>query len=163
MTFHKYTPEERLELFWSRIDKSGGPDACWIWTASHNAGGYGNMWWDERVQPSHRISYELAYGAIPEGLQVCHHCDNRPCCNPTHFFLGRHLENNRDKESKGRGNQPRGEHNHLHKLTEADVIEIRRLATERKLKYKDIGAKFGVTRGAISLVVRRVWWKHVLP
>jgi len=63
------------------------PNGCLEWTGATNGRGYGQMWRDGRVSPSHRIVYELAYGPIPEGLVVDHLCHNRGCCEPTHLRL----------------------------------------------------------------------------
>jgi hypothetical protein len=83
----KKTLEER---FWAKVDKSGGPSACWLWTASTNKG-YGQLEIDGRPEGAHRIAYKLSIGPIPNGLSVCHSCDNPPCCNPSHLFLGSKL------------------------------------------------------------------------
>lgn len=72
--------EDRLR-FWAKVNRSGGPDACWEWTASTKSSGYGGFWVGGRVLRSHRVAYEIANGPIPEGAVVCHHCDNPPCCN----------------------------------------------------------------------------------
>ena len=100
-----YTPSsEDLDRFWSRVDKSGGPDACWLWTAGTHTRGYGRIRWNGKAQSAHRISWALAYGPISEDLYVCHKCDNPLCCNPSHFFLGTASENTNDMMSKGRDN-----------------------------------------------------------
>lgn len=90
---------------WARVTKS---DGCWEFRGPANNCGYGVIYHrtNERYL-AHRVSYILAFGAIPEGMYVCHHCDNRKCVRPDHFFLGTHADNQRDKVSKGRHRHPR--------------------------------------------------------
>lgn len=94
------------DRFWEKVDRSGGPDACWPWIAALEHDGYG------RFQTSHqgqarkvrapRMAWLLTHGDIPDALCICHRCDNPPCCNPAHLWLGTNLENTQDKMQKGR-------------------------------------------------------------
>jgi hypothetical protein len=95
--------------FWSRVDRSGGPDACWPWTAGRFQKGYEMTRWQGRTRGAHRVAYELAYGPILDGLWVLHDCDNPPCCNPAHLFPGNSAVNADDRERKGRGIVLKGE------------------------------------------------------
>lgn len=117
------TPEER---FWAKVDKDGPvpqhrPElgSCWVWTRATTGFGYGKLGLNGRALTAHRRSYEMAYGAIPNGLLVCHRCDNPPCVNPDHLFLGSFADNMRDMHAKGRGGRtgPKGERNSRAKLT----------------------------------------------
>lgn len=89
--------------FWFRVDKSAD---CWTWTAARGAGkfDYGYFWTDsKKLVKAHRYSYALANGPIPEGMVICHRCDNPPCVRPDHLFLGTQKDNIRDMDAKGRG------------------------------------------------------------
>lgn len=89
------------ERFWEKVDKSGGEDSCWIWTGAIDTPRYGAFRYNGKKVNSHRMAWRLVNGEIPDGLLVCHKCDNRLCCNPSHMFLGTHLDNNRDMIAKG--------------------------------------------------------------
>ena len=155
---HKYTPEERIAAFWNKVDQSGGDDACWLWTASHDKRwGYGRMRWGNRDILAHRIAYQLANGECPDNLLVCHSCDNPICVNPKHLFLGTHQDNSNDKVSKGRQWRPIGEKGR-HKLSWSDVTEIRKLCADG-YKYKELAVRFNVTPGMIGHIVRGANWK----
>lgn len=101
------TTEDR---FWSKVDKSGGPDACWPWMGALHTDDfpYGRFRAntsndsDGRTVYAHRFAVEMTRGAIPEGMFACHHCDNPPCCNPSHLFIGTPDDNVQDMVRKGR-------------------------------------------------------------
>ena len=94
------------ERFWEKVDRSGGTEACWLWTAGAFSHGYGSFRRDARAQYAHRVAYELTNGPIPEDLCVLHRCDTPPCVNPSHLFLGTPADNAADRNAKGR--QARG-------------------------------------------------------
>jgi len=89
------------EKFWASLDIRGNED-CWEWQRGRDDGGYGCVCYSGKRYGAHRLAWELTNGPIPEGLLVCHSCDNPPCCNPKHLFLGTHGDNMQDALTKGR-------------------------------------------------------------
>jgi hypothetical protein len=111
---------------------------------------------------AHRYSWELHFGPVPAGLQVCHHCDNRGCVRPDHLFLGTPADNTRDMCEKGRqGHRSSpGEKNGFAKLTNDQVLEIRR-RTANGETGTTLARELGVSNSAISGIVLRKSWRHI--
>ncbi len=115
---------------------------------------------------AHRVAYELTYGPIPEGMFICHRCDNPICCNPSHLFAGTHADNMQDMITKRRGNIPGiskfiGEENPTAKLTTEQVREIRKLYATGNYSHEELAQLFGVGHGAIDNLLAGRSWKHV--
>jgi hypothetical protein len=143
---------------------------CWEWTGWVDKDGYGRIKVSGRKIRAHRLSWELHFGPIPKtddpmGNFVLHRCDNPTCVNPSHLFLGSHMDNLRDMMSKGRS--ARGEKGCKAKLTAAQVLEIRsRYGTRERYKHGpvsqyDLAAEYGVTQAAINSVILRKTWRHI--
>lgn len=148
------------EDFWKKIDRSGGPNACWNWMAGLDRGGYGNANYRGKQYIAHRLAYKLTHGEVPRML--CHTCDNRRCCNPTHVYAGNPKANRRDQDDRGRRvNHPKGSACVNARLTDEQVVEIRRGYSIGNVIHKELAAKYGVTSGAIRDIVAGVNWKHL--
>jgi hypothetical protein len=100
----------------------------------------------------------MAHGNIPDGMMVLHRCDNPPCVNPDHLFLGVAADNSADMVAKGRGNGPRGDSHCSSKLTENDVRQIRSLYASGEYSMRQLAKRFGVGSDQISRIVNRQKW-----
>ncbi len=167
MAMHYRTEQQVIDSFWRRVLKG---DGCWEWQAARSGfqNRYGVLGVRRRLVYAHRFSWQLHNGDIPAGMLVCHKCDNPICVRPDHLFLGTPKDNSQDAVRKGRmarGERSgaflnrgtmRGERNPQSKLTVNDVREIRRLAgTETR---DEIGRRFGVHPGYVSLILNRRTW-----
>lgn len=148
------------ERFWSKVNV-GDLNECWEWQAARNNDNYGTFHTKLKTISSHRFCWELTYGKIPDGLQVLHHCDNPPCCNPRHLFLGTHLDNMQDRNRKGRARNLYGEEHGNSKLTEQEVRQIRIDYSNGNISMKKLGLKYNVTPRTIYMIITRITWKHI--
>ena len=156
------------ERFWSRVNKS----ECWEWMGARNEKGYGVVAVDGKTPKAHRVAWELENGPIPAGVCVLHRCDNPPCCNPAHLFLGSKKDNNRDMISKGRrrvGGEKtpvelcayqRGEAHHSARLT-VEIVRAIRVDRARGMSYSKIASKHGVAISSAFKIANREQWAHV--
>lgn len=159
-------PKPAEERFWDKV-AIGEPDACWEWQGAVQPSGYGFMHGGigrPRWVLAHRLSWEMHNGPIPEGLAVLHRCDNPPCVNPAHLWLGTRADNNRDRGEKGRGREARqrGAANTNAKLTEDDVRQI--IAALQELPRRsqtEIAQQFGIKQPQVSRIMLRQNWAHL--
>lgn len=129
-------------------------DGCWLWKGPKDQRGYGRISHGKMLK-AHRVAYELHVGPIPEGMCICHRCDNPSCVNPAHLFAGTHADNMRDKKEKGRarGVQP-GEGHHAAKLTRERVNQIR----AEPNRVREWAQLFNVSPRTIKDVVENITW-----
>jgi len=173
-------PPDHIARFWAKIQQSENADDCWPFTNACDKNGYGRFNYCKRWFPAHRIAYLLTYGN-PSDLIVCHRCDNPSCCNPSHLFLGTHLDNSNDKFAKGRArftgaktplraadhyrhNHPelsRGQRNGRSKLSDSQIVEIRTAYDTRQFNQVQLGHMYHVSQVMIGKIVRRERWTHV--
>ena len=138
------------DRFWKKVDKTN-PNGCWEWMAYKDEKGYGHIKMPGRnglLKYAHRVSWILTHGDIPEGMEVCHKCDNPRCVNPSHLFLGSHTDNMRDALSKNRFSGT---------LSQENVIEIRQEFQNGK-KQQELAEEYDVSQGQISRIINGGSW-----
>jgi len=145
--------------FWNKVNKKES-DECWNWTACINTDGYGIIAVNGQADSAHRVSWKIHHGEIPEGMCVCHKCDNPSCVNPNHLFLGTQEDNIKDMCRKGRAVHKLGEDAPNAKLTEKEVIEIRRRYRNGE-SVSAIAEKYPVGASMVYLIVRHQSWTHI--
>ena len=156
------------QRFWKKVNKNGPipehrPELGRCWEISGpKVNGYrtfsvktGSGW---RGMIASRWVYEHEFGPVAPGLDVCHHCDNRSCVRTSHMFPGTRKENMRDAKEKGRTTQ--GEKDGMHKLTQEQVSEIRKLWASGKFWNAELAEKFAVSKSNISRIVKHHSWTH---
>lgn len=151
----------RRFIIYVRINKTTG---CWEWSGYLNKWGYGNFkvcnGGGRKSYLPHRVSYEMFYNQqIPDGLLVCHKCDNPRCVNPSHLWLGTNQDNINDMINKGRDKKAKSENNGNVKLTRESVNKMRELYSIGEYGSRELGEMFGVTKTQILYIVNYKSWK----
>lgn len=150
-------PQPVADRFWKRVIKS---DGCWLWRGGHYLNGYGYLHLNApawKPVGAHRVSWEVNFGPIPDGLWVLHRCDNPGCVRPDHLFLGTRSDNVADMVAKGR----KGFGIHA-KLSREQVLSIRERVTNGEVQ-RTLAREFGVNPSTISNLMTRNTWSSLQP
>lgn len=133
-------------------------NGCMNWLRGKCGKGYGAVYFAKKLQKAHRVVWEYFNGEIPDGMFVCHACDNRACCNPKHLFVGTQADNMRDKVMKGR--QPRGVEIPWTKLKDGDVLTIRSKYAQGQ-SAAAIARDYGMVHTSIGKIITGMTWGHL--
>ncbi len=139
--------------FYKYGDIIGEENKCWIWRGPINNNGYGRFSVDKIDHYAHIVAYAIKHKLNKVDLYVCHTCDNKLCVNHNHLFLGTHLDNMKDKISKGRQTK---------KLTDKEVIEIREKYEHGIYTQRKLAGEYNVCQYTIRVIVNNLAWKHLL-
>lgn len=159
-----HTISDPVKHFWSKVAIKS-VDECWTWQRGRTPTGYGQFRVDKTPISAHRFAWSLVHGTIPKGMFICHTCDNPPCCNPSHLFLGTPKDNVIDMTNKGRrgygASGLRGERHGNAILTESNIKEMRTLR-ESGSSLMELALRYNIARSTVSDICLRKAWKHVL-
>lgn len=146
--------------YWRYVQKR---ESCWTWEGYKDQDGYGIFVKSDKGKQSrirtHRLAYWLSRGILPPDKVVCHTCDIPACCNPEHLFVATHRENQLDKFGKNR--QAKGESHGCAKLTEEQVLFMRRMYKEWNTSAAELSRLFNVSKNTAERIVNAVSWKHL--
>jgi len=143
------TPKERLL---SRIEKQDS--GCWKWIGTKNKKGYGMMVYKGRIHASHRVSWQEFYGEIPEGMLICHKCDNPSCVNPDHLFVGSNQDNMDDMKQKGRASKSKDKQKSRRKISREKELEIIERYKTSNVTQKSLANEFGIALNHVRRLTR---------
>lgn len=149
-------PKGLPQRFWDKVDVCG-PDECWPWKANRSPNGYGMFSLGGRKQSAHRLASGLRTG---DPGHVLHRCDNPPCCNPAHLYVGSAQDNVDDMYRRGRAVDVAGEAHAMAKLTLCAVKEIRARYAAGGITQRELGDEFGISHQQVSRIVRGTRWAH---
>jgi len=152
-----HLPEAIEKYFWAKVEKT---DSCWLWKGCLLNHSYGSIWMDGKHYQTHRFSWLLHKGVIPQGQCVLHKCDVPLCVNPDHLFLGTQQENVADMRAKNRNPKVAPEKTHTAKLTWEDVRTIRTVYQPRKVTMAFLASKYGVDTSTIACILKNTTWKE---
>lgn len=151
--------QQSIKRYWEKVDKKG-IDECWNWLASINQDGYGNFTYHGKIINAHIMSCIIHKIEIPKGKEVTHICNNRKCQNPNHFKIDTHSNNLKYMVDTGRAVHPKGNECSFIKITENQVIEIKRRLLNGDMQ-KDIAKDYGISKQLVSSIKCGLCWRHV--
>ena len=155
---HPGNSEGVSDRFWAKVQKT---DTCWLWAGAQNAGGYGQFSVGGIMTSAHRVSYEIHFGPIPEGMYVLHKCRNKHCVAPHHLEAGTPAKNSGpDRYRDGTMTHLTGELHGMSKLTETQVLSIRSMY-RNGTSQKKLSLMYGVGQDQISRIVNKKSWSHL--
>ena len=146
-----------FKRFWDKVDIKSR-DECWTWLAAKNQNGYGRFAYKGKARIATRVLWEIEHGVWPGHMCVLHHCDNPPCCNPRHLYLGTQKDNALDMYKRNRKVRKIGIEHPLSKLNDEKVIKI--LKDKNTCNYR-LSLKYGVNSGTIYYIKMGWSWKHI--
>ena len=149
--------EERFRAKLKVCSRTG----CWLWNGAINSGGYGSFRVDGKTQSAYRVSFELFKKPIPKNAWVLHTCDVRNCVNPAHLYLGDRLQNTKDMWDRKRNPNRDGENHHRNKLSNKQILEIRKRYVPRIVTQHDLATMYNVSQSLIEKIVNRKIWDHI--
>jgi hypothetical protein len=150
------------ERFWSHVNRTANAEDCWEWQGTRHPKGYGQIRWNGQGEKAHRLAWMLTYGEITDkALQVCHHCDCPPCCNPQHLFLGTNKDNSDDMWRKGRHPILKGEESGVARFMNEDIRRIRHLYADEQQAIASLARQYGCGESTIRNIVQRRTWRHI--
>lgn len=146
--------------FWKKVEVRT-KNQCWPWLGAKERFGHGRFKLNTKSAVyAHRLSYEIENGPIPDGACVCHSCDNPSCVNPNHLWLGTRGDNNRDRATKGRSYDNRGENHNQAILNNNSVKSIRKRFLDGEAQTA-LAKEYGVSIAAINMICKHKTWKHI--
>lgn len=148
------------ERFWSKVNRDND-DGCWEWVGGKVRGGYGWFKSDDKHYQAHRFVWMITYGEIPNGMLICHTCDNPSCVNPKHLWLGTDKTNAEDRVRKKR--QSRGTTNHPKiRVSPEQVKEMRKVYSLGNISMRKLASIYGICYSETNAILNHRTWKDVL-
>lgn len=148
--------KNKLSDVWNHVER-GDNDECWMWISRKHKDGYGFLKIQGKYWLAHRAVYAYCNGPIPTGKVIRHSCDTPACCNPNHLLIGTQIDNIQDRQDRGRHVACHGTKSGMSKLSESQVLAIRKDDRFQKVIADD----YGIGQSTVSSIKTRQTWKHI--